>query len=243
VKSGFATSEEALITTSFKIELPSFFGRDVSSNMASCDTRVLPAVKTYDEWDPEDGYNGARHRFTKVVSETKKTMLKGASSGLQGMALLVAIECITSSAGFLDTLGGWITSQQHDLTGRGGSKEHSWKLISHCVRAIFSDLHDARIAGRGIYNKGAETRAGLVWGSLQGLKRMREYLAVGFSAHPKLSHILNLHLQDNALMKHVFETYVLEHNAKWKQSAATLAKLNSDLDKLSSKVNGGGNRR
>ena len=60
VKSGFSTSEEALITTSFKFELPAFFGgKDSASNRASADTRVLSAIKTYEEWDPQDGYNGA----------------------------------------------------------------------------------------------------------------------------------------------------------------------------------------
>jgi hypothetical protein len=236
-KSGYSTSEEALISTSFKIELPSFFGKDATSNMASCDTRVLPAIKAYGDWDPEDGYNGARHRFAKMVDETKKTMMRGATNVLSGMALLVALESITTSSNFLESLGNWITSQQRDLTGRGGSKEHSWMLISHCVRAIFADLHEARIAGRGSYPKGIEAAAGIVWGSLQGLKRMQEYSALGFSAHPKLSHILNLHLQDHALMKHFFFEYVEQTNKKWKENATALLKIGNELDKVVSKVN------
>jgi hypothetical protein len=89
-----------LIITSFKIELP--FGKDPTSTMASCNTRVMP----------EDGYNGARHRFTKMVDDTKTTMMCGATNLLTGMALLLALESITTSANFLEALGNWITSQQ-----------------------------------------------------------------------------------------------------------------------------------
>lgn len=72
VKSGYSTSEEALVATSFKIELPSFFGNDPEATLASADTRVLPAIKTYAAWDSQDGYTGARHRYNKMIEDTKK---------------------------------------------------------------------------------------------------------------------------------------------------------------------------
>jgi hypothetical protein len=33
---------------------------------------------------------------------------------------------------------------------------------------------------------------------------MEEYLSADFAAHPRCSHILNIHLQDNAMMKAVY---------------------------------------
>ena len=44
---------------SFTIELPAIFGKDLKALNASKDTRVLPTVKTYGDWDRGDGYNGA----------------------------------------------------------------------------------------------------------------------------------------------------------------------------------------
>jgi hypothetical protein len=41
---------------------------------------------------------------------------------------------------------------------------------------------------------------GIVWGSLQAHRLMEEYLSADFAAHPRCSHILNIHLQDNAMM-------------------------------------------
>jgi hypothetical protein len=242
VKSGFTTLEEALVTTSFKFELPSFFGRDGASTRALCDTRVLPVIKTHATWDPEDGHNGARHGFTKMVEETKRTMMTSASSMLTGLALLVAIESISVSASFLDALGNWITSQQRDFTGRGGSRDHSGMLILHCVRAIFSDLHDARIAGRGgVYARGPAAVAAIVWGLLQGLKKMREYQRLSFSAHPRLSHIINLHLQDNALMKHVFYEHVQDVERRLAENATEIQRLKLLVDIQVSRAAANGN--
>jgi hypothetical protein len=48
-KSGYASAEEALIASSFKIELPAFFGKDSRNSSASKDMRVLPAVRTFEE--------------------------------------------------------------------------------------------------------------------------------------------------------------------------------------------------
>jgi hypothetical protein len=87
-KSGYGTSEEALVGSSFKIELPVIFGRDSATNRMSADSRVLPAMKVPDSWDPEDGYNGGRHRFEREIKEVKATMLRGVANHMLGIGLL-----------------------------------------------------------------------------------------------------------------------------------------------------------
>jgi hypothetical protein len=200
VKGGFASSEEAQVSASFKIALPAIFGADSASTRVSADTRALPAMKTPEAWDPEDGYTGAKRRFEEQIKEVKSTMLESVGDHLTGLGRMVAMECISMAYEFLSKLSEWMTKQYRNLVGRGGAKEACWKLISHCVRAIFRDLHKARIAGRGPF-LGGDRASGIVWGSLQAHRLMQEYLDADFSAHPKCSHILNIHLQDNALMK------------------------------------------
>jgi hypothetical protein len=41
----------------------------------------------------------------------------------------------------------------------------------------------------------------IFWGTLQAIRVMRKFRETNFAAHPALSHILNLHLQDNAVIK------------------------------------------
>jgi hypothetical protein len=79
-------------------------------------------------------------------------------------------------------------------------------LIAHCVRAIFAELHLARSPGRGPFLPG-DRAAGVVWGMLQAQRKMQEFTVRGFSASPVLSHILNIHLQDHAVMQADFEEW------------------------------------
>jgi hypothetical protein len=199
-KGGYGSTEEALVAASFKIELPAIFGADSMSMQITADTRALPGMKTPEAWDPENGYTGGRLRFEALIKEAKETMLGSVGDHLVGMGKIVAIECIMNSFNFLMKLSEWMTKQQRNLVGRGGEPEACWKLVSHCVRAIFRDLHSARMAGRGPF-LGTNRSAGIVWGCLQAHRVMAEYLAEDFAAHPKCSHILNIHLQDNAMMK------------------------------------------
>jgi hypothetical protein len=154
-KGGFTTAEEAAVSASFKITLPAIFGTDSASTRVTSDTRALPAMKTPEAWDLEDRYTGGKRRFEEQIREVKCTIGR-----------TVAMECIALAYEFLSKLLDWMTKQYRDLVARGGAKESCWKLISHCVRAIFRDLHKARIAGRGPF-LGGDRASGIVWGNLQ----------------------------------------------------------------------------
>ena len=83
----------------------------------------------------------------------------------------------------------------------------AWSLISSCVRAIFRDIYASRmdheIEGRdwsnGLgppiiinndnNNNSQIIRSNIVWGSLQAVQKMNEYLDVGFSNHPTISNL------------------------------------------------------
>lgn len=51
-KAGFTSSEEALVVSSYKFELPTFFGKEMK------DSRKLPVVPTANAWDSKDGFTG-----------------------------------------------------------------------------------------------------------------------------------------------------------------------------------------
>jgi hypothetical protein len=59
------------------------------------------------------------------------------------------MECTQTTYEFLNKLSDWMSRQFKGLVARGGAREACWKLVRHCVRAIFGHLHKARIAGRG----------------------------------------------------------------------------------------------
>jgi hypothetical protein len=65
---------------------------------------------------------------------------------------------------------------------------------------------------------------------------MQEYLDADFSAHPKCSHILNIHLQDNALMKVDFRREFDKLKASVTEARLDAADLRVQHDNLSTKV-------
>ena len=112
----------------------------------------------------------------------------------------IALTMINGSAMFINKLVNWVTAQYLQLVGRGGNPEEVWRLLCQSVRAVFRALHVKRSSGRGPFVPGEEAACRL-WGCLQAYKRMLEFKDNLFAADPELSHILNIHLQDNAVMK------------------------------------------
>jgi hypothetical protein len=133
-KAGFASSEEALVVSSYKFELPMFFRQETK------DFCKLPVVPTADAWDSKDGFTGVRYKFRKLIQSTRKEQLGNANLYLMGDGLSVAKHMIQASFLFLD----------NTLLGQGGTKKECWEYVCHCAWEIFAYLHEARLPGRGI---------------------------------------------------------------------------------------------
>ncbi len=153
---------------------------------------------TADAWDSKDGFTGVRYEFRKLIHATRKEQLSNAQLYLTGDGLSVAKHMIQASFAFLETMESWISQQYNDLLGQGGSERECWEYVCHCVREIFAYLHEARLPGRGFLTT-AERPVAIMWGALQAHKKMEELMKKQFSAHPLLSHVLNLHLRQHSV--------------------------------------------
>mmetsp|Transcript_3766 Transcript_3766/g.5135 ORF Transcript_3766/g.5135 Transcript_3766/m.5135 type:complete len:277 (+) Transcript_3766:1972-2802(+) len=241
LKSGFKSSFEALVMASFKLELPPFFGADEKTLASTKNARELLKIKTFSDWDTKDGYTGARYQMHNSVQEATKTLQQSSMSLLSGAALSVSTSMISLSNSFLNTLIEWISQEFADLMGRAGDVDEAteaaiWKLISHCIRTIFKELHVCRLPGRGPFLS-QDHRAGCVlWGCLQAHLRMQTFVSQGFSADSKLSHVLNLHLQDNAVMQGEFKAFKKKVIEVEKQTLAS-QKIANQAKSLADKAN------
>jgi hypothetical protein len=56
-KAGFASAEEALVVSSYKFELPTFFGKETK------DSHKFPVWPTADAWDSRDGFTRVQYEF------------------------------------------------------------------------------------------------------------------------------------------------------------------------------------
>jgi hypothetical protein len=88
-KVGYSSPDEALVVTSFSLELPEAFGALPSSGVAR-DSRILPALPTFKEWDGGDGYNGLKITLNDKLNEFVPQMGQYYRSSLGGEALTIA---------------------------------------------------------------------------------------------------------------------------------------------------------
>ena len=133
-----------------------------------------------------------------------------ANQRLSGMAWLGALQMISQSQLQVNQLVGWIRQSYSKLIGRGRNDSKSWTLISQSVRSIFNALHKARLSGKGCSDGSSSSKAGIVGGNMQAHQRMIEFCVHDFARDTVLSHRLNLHLQDNAVMHSVFAKEKIE---------------------------------
>lgn len=123
-KAGFDLSEEALVVSSYKFELPTFLGKEIK------DSQKLLVVPTADAWDSKDGFTGVRYKFRKLMHSMRKEQLGNANLYLTGDGLLVAKHMIQASFAFLETMESWILQQHNDLLGQGGTEKDCWEYYA-----------------------------------------------------------------------------------------------------------------
>ena len=234
-KVGYSSTDEALVVTSFSLDLPEAFGSLPTSGVAR-DTRVLPALPSYKEWDAGDGYNGLRITLADRTKDFVSSMGTYYRGSLTGEALTIANEMLSRSKTFIADLSTWINTTYQDTLARTMSSEkEAWALLSHCVRVVFKLLRDARASGAR-WTPGTSDEQ-LVWAQMQCHRVMDDIRSIGFGAHPALSHVLNLHLQDNVVSRSRFE--VLEKKLQEVEKLAREAKKLADK-KVQARPAGGG---
>jgi len=135
-KAGHTGEEEALVAASFKIEVPSIFGNDSQNREATKDSRELPGVGRFEDWDTGNGYTGARYVLLNANEDSRSRMINSASSNLTGEAFLVATTMIAESSNFWVTLSTWVSQTYRDLVGRGGQPADTWRLICQSLPGI-----------------------------------------------------------------------------------------------------------
>ena len=111
----------------------------------------------------------------------------------------------------LNDLATWISEHYSQLSEQAGAKDgpEVWKLVCPCIRVIFKLMHEARLPGRGPHALGDQFGS-VFWGALQTHRVIQELSSEGFEAHPRLSHILNIHLRDNAVSKSAMDRVLAE---------------------------------
>ena len=140
-KKQYDTWEDGAIQESFKWKVPQIFGK-VPANGG----RMLGAISTFEKFDSKNvNYTGYRYTLKGAIEDTEKDMLALLRDEITSEGQEVARICVRDAARFSLELVTWMVTKHRDLERMSpDSPKDNWEFVSHCVRAIFEHLHNAR---------------------------------------------------------------------------------------------------
>ena len=221
---------------SFNLEVPPLLGKSSDSSM-TINSRALAGVPKFVDFHPPSGREGIHQRVLDYVKDGRKTLEQaiGDLFAFGSEPSSVARELLLLSKTFWDELCHWMVRYHREIKEESDASEHEvWILISHCVRAVFKSLRDARAPGRASNSPG-----GMLWGTLKAHETMREYRSHDFSGHPKIALILHEHLIRFSTPRSKFDELRVSFDEKLEKVARSVNQVVSSVNK---KGSGGGNK-
>ena len=195
------------------------------------DSRTLPGVPTHNDWDSGNGYVGLAYDLASDVEAGSKDIAELMPYLVSPDVRALATWMQQAAKRFVTSLITWINQTMINIQQRSlASKVEAWNLTAHCVRTVFDLLTKARASG-GKYNLENRLKR-MVWGMMQAHVVQEEMLKLGFDAHPAVSHTLHVHLQNNCVMRSVFDKLsarVNEMEKKLRTQATTIDTLKSKV--------------
>jgi hypothetical protein len=190
--------EEATHVASFKLTIPSEFGITKDSGVQNSKF-PLPAVKTFDVWDPQDNVNGKVKHIRDGVNDVELSIRSTIETVCSNSppARSLALDMLTASKLFIENLSTWMTSFYLELlkTSHVPSDE-AWHLVAACVHQFFVVIREYRAPAskaNTITDASLKTSTYL-WALIQVHRTMKEIRDAQFRGHPSVAPIINLHV-------------------------------------------------
>ena len=234
-KANYRSPEHMWVTKSFGSKIPEV----LTNGKALSDPKMLAAMPTFGDFDGGMPHTGFRHNFLERITDYAPQINTCVYDNFSPGGASVALACVSEAVNFLNQLMVWMSQTHSELqkVSPTGSADN-WKYVCHCVRVVFEVLHDARRSGSGKM----EDKAGTMWGCLQGIREARNILSKGFSAHPVVANVLNIHMQKRSMMRgehtQIQETTnksITALKEEVRRQATEVARLNSEVTKLKMK--------
>ena len=210
-KVGFSNEAEATIVASFKVLLPTVFSRSKDGAVpAATGSHHLPAVRSYQAWNPHDGVTGVKQYIEKGLDDLRRTLGNDIDSYFvdNPEARMLALELLSLSCGFISEMCNWIDTFFHELVNLSGvTKEEAWQLIAACIKKFFEDFRTVRSpAANASSDKDVSSKcAKYLWAVLQVHDLMKEYREKRFRGHPSIAPVVNFHVFQTRVTKVAFD--------------------------------------
>jgi hypothetical protein len=196
-KSGYNSEDAAIYAKSYELVLPEILGQVKG---ASTSRKALPAVPSFEHWDPQMGGEGVSNFISESCNTHMYTMdaaFGNVFSQTGSEAEAVAKSMLVQANAFVQALVTFVTQYYIELTkSSDAGSEECWTHVSHIVRCVFRNISRERKGVSRFSDVGTPTvkAARFLWGALQAHRVMAEYTLHGFKDHPSLGPILTRHL-------------------------------------------------
>ena len=110
---------------------------------------MVPGLPNYKAWENKKVLSGLRFELKRLIKDSGDTLENAIRSNLHGEAKDVASAMWADTKTFLNDLATWISEHYSQLSEQAGAKDgpEVWKLVCHCIQAIFKLMHEARLPG------------------------------------------------------------------------------------------------
>ena len=127
---------------SFRLVLPTVFGRTKEGAPPVSVKHLLPAVKSFKDWNNHDGVSGVKGCIMSAMEGLKYQFRKDINqhfdSESQSKAGLMAPEMHNLSQNFVMEMSSWMDSFYQELvTTLEATEEEAWDVVSACIRKMF----------------------------------------------------------------------------------------------------------
>ncbi len=190
--------EEATHVALFKLTIPSEFG--ASKDLGIQNSKFpLPAIKTFDSWDPQDNVTGKAKRIRDGINDLELSIQStiGTVCRQSEAARVLAFDMLQSSKVFIENLSTWMTSFYLELLKTSQvPPDEAWHLVAACVHQFFVVIREFRAPASkaNVISDPALKTTTYLWAMIQVHRVMKDIRDSQFRGHPSVAPIINLHV-------------------------------------------------
>jgi hypothetical protein len=200
---------------SFRLVLPTVFGRTKEGAPPVSVKHYLPAVKSFKDWNTFDGVSGTKGYITSGMEDLKYQFRQDIDQSFdpsaQGKARLLASEMHELSQNFVMEMCSWMDSFFQELvTTSEATEDEAWEVVSACIKKMFEVIRVPRAqAANATMDVNPKSQcATYLWALVQSHKIMKEFVEARFRNHGAIAPVIVLHIFKTRVTRVAMQSHI-----------------------------------
>jgi hypothetical protein len=241
-KVGLKAEAEARMIASFRITVPQIFcGLQKESGLATSN-KPFPACKTYEQWDPNDGYSGLKHMIERGMVDIRGSLMHDINTMLSAHpeARSFATDLHGLSHTFVSNYCTFLSNFYAEMRQASGcGSEEAWTLTTKAGKVVFEEFRRVRNIAANANTEPDQVKktAKYLYATIRSHGVMAEFIERGFRDHKAIFPIINFYLFQTTAAKTTVDKFMVDIRNEMKR----LDTRCNQIDSLQSKIQKLGN--